>query len=251
MKFSFLGSSDSAGIPVHNCNCVACSNYRDEKRENHSTCAYIKIDDEIILLDAGVYDLTSRFDGEKINTVFLTHFHPDHCVGLLKLRYSNDGINCYHPEDEKGFSDLFKHKHSISYQKLNAFEQIIINGIKFTTIPLIHSKTTFGYLIEYKNYKIAYLTDCSGISKESFKFLQKFEIDYAFIDACYDERKVVGNHMNYLQASEVLDKLKVKNGFLMHISHITLEYILENKIKLKYSYVKENFNLEFQNSLER
>ena len=108
-----------------------------------------------------------------------------------------------------------------------------------------HSKITFGYLIEYKNYKIAYLTDCSGIPKESFDFLQNFEIDYAFIDACYDERRVVGNHLNYLQASEILNELNVKNGFLMHISHITQEYILENEIKLKYPYVEEDFNLIF------
>lgn len=245
MNLNFLGTSDSAGLPVHNCDCAACENYRNEKKENHSTCAYIEIDDEIILIDAGVYDLTTRFDGKKINSIFLTHFHPDHCVGLLKLRYSNDIINCFHPEEEKGFSDLFKHKHSINYVEINPFEQKIINKIKFTALHLKHSKNTFGYLIEYKNYKIAYLTDCSGIPKESFEFLQKFQIDYAFIDACYDERKVVGNHLNYLQASEILDELNVKNGFLMHVSHITQAYILKNNIKLKYPYVKEGFNLKF------
>lgn len=242
MQFSFLGSSDSAGIPVHNCPCEVCKNHRELKIQNLSTCAYIKIDDSIILLDAGIEDISTRFDGNKIEAVVLTHFHADHCLGLLKLRHSNDKINCFHPKDENGFSDLFKHKHSICYNKIKQFETIKIKDISFTSIPLKHSKNTFGYLIEYKNRTIAYLTDCWGICDESLELLKQKDIDYAFIDACYDERKVEGNHLNYLQASEVLDKIGVKEGYLMHISHTTQEYILQNNIKLKYPYVEGNFS---------
>lgn len=245
MKFSFLGSSDSAGLPVHNCKCIACESYRIDKKENHSTCAYIEVDNNIILLDAGIYDLPTKFDSKKIDSIFLTHFHPDHCVGLLKLRYSNDLINCYHPKDEEGFSDLFKYKYSINYASLEPFEKIVLFDITFTAISLKHSKNTFGYLIEYEDKTIAYLTDCNEIPKESFDFLKSKTIDFAFIDACYDERRTTGNHLNYLQASEILDLLNVKNGFLIHISHITQEYIMKNSIKLKYPYIDSKFTLDF------
>lgn len=242
MQFNFLGSSDSAGIPVHNCLCEVCQSYRKEKKQNLSTSAYIQIDDVVILLDAGIEDISSRFDGKKIEAILLTHFHSDHCLGLLKLRFSNDEINCFHPKDENGFSDLFKHKQSIVYNELKPFETIFIKNIAFTTIPLKHSKNTLGYLIEYKNQTIAYLTDCNGISIESLEFLKTKKINYAFIDACYDERKTLGNHLNYLQASEILDKIEVEKGCLMHISHSTQEYILQNNIKLKYPYVKSDFS---------
>ena len=46
-------------------------------------------------------------------------------------------------------------------------------------------------------------------------------------------------------ARKVMDNLNVKNGFLMHISHITQEYILENEIKLKYPYVNGDFSISF------
>lgn len=46
-------------------------------------------------------------------------------------------------------------------------------------------------------------------------------------------------------ARKVMDNLNVKNGFLMHISHITQEYILENDIKLKYPYVSGDFSISF------
>lgn len=239
MKLRFLGTADSAGFPVHNCYCKVCSYHREKGKVNLSTSAYIKgNDNNVILLDAGVENISNIFDGKDIKAIFLTHFHADHCLGLLRLRHSRNMINCYHPKDNIGFSDLFKHKHSIGYNEIEAFETKVINGIKFTAIPLKHSKNTFGYFIEYKNTNIAYLTDCSGLSKEALDFLKSKKINYGFIDACYDERKNTGNHLNYNQASKILDDLKVENGYLMHISHTTLEYILENKIQLKYKYLK-------------
>ncbi len=240
MKIKFIGTADSAGIPVHNCDCKVCTYYRDKNKKNLSTCAYIKINNEYILIDAGIDNISNKFDGKKLNAIFLTHFHADHCLGLLRLRHSKDKINCFHPKDDLGFSDLFKHKHSISYKEVDILEKIVINGISFTSIPLIHSKNTFGYLIEYKNKKLAYLTDCAGIQKKYLDFLKEKHLDLVFIDACYDERKSTGNHLNYIQASNILDTLKVKAGYLIHISHKTQEYILENNIKLKYPYIKEN-----------
>ncbi len=246
MKLTFLGTADSAGIPVHNCNCIVCNDFRAKERINLSTNAYIQYDNKIILLDAGVENISNFFDRKTIRAVVLTHFHADHCLGLLRLRYSKDVIKCFHPKDNLGFSDLFKHKHSIEYKEIDNFEEFVIDEIKFTSIPLKHSKNTLGYLIETPTKKIAYLTDCSSIESSSMEFLKSKDLDLTFIDACYDERKSKGNHLNYLQASNILDEIETKKGFLMHISHTTKEYILENDINLKYSYVEENnsFSLE-------
>lgn len=240
MKLRFLGSADSAGIPVHNCTCSVCNYHRVKNKINLSTSAYIEYENKVILLDAGVENIANIFDKRHINSVFLTHFHADHCLGLLRLRHSKQDILCYHPKDEMGFSDLFKHKHSIKYKQVKEFETIKIDNIKFTALPLIHSKNTFGYFIEINKHNIAYLTDCSDLPKKTMKFLKEKNIDYAFIDACYDQRKEKGNHLNYLQASDILDELKVKNGYLMHISHTTLQYILENEVILKYKYLQAN-----------
>lgn len=243
MIFRFIGTSDSAGIPVHNCTCKVCDLYRKKGKENLSTCAYIEIDKSIILLDAGNESISTTFNEKKIESIFLTHFHADHCLGLLRLRHSQNPINCFHPNDEEGFSDLFKHKHSMNYKTLKEFEQVALKGIHFTSIPLKHSKKTFGYLIEYQNTTIAYLTDCSGIDKKTFDFLSSKKLNYAFLDACYDERTVRGNHLNYLQATQLLDSLHVDKGFLIHISHTTQEYILKNKINLKYPYIDNDYTI--------
>lgn len=250
MKINFLGTSDSAGIPVHNCDCFICTEYRNKKKNNGSTCAYIKNKkNEVILLDAGAENIVSLFDGQKIRAIFLTHFHADHVSGLLRLRYSHDTIECYHPHDEQGFADLFKHKHSIVYHENTPFKKIQIDEITFTPIPLQHSKNTTGYLIEDETSAIAYLTDCAGISQKALDFLKSKSLDECYLDAALfppatkqpeqqnQNQNKKTNHLDFLQAEKILDILSPQKGYLIHAGHVTLKKIHENNIELKYPYL--------------
>lgn len=246
MRFKFLGSADSAGIPVHNCYCTACTQYRNKGIINLATNAALEYDNKVILFDAGIEDISNIFDGKKIQAICLTHFHPDHVLGLLRLRYSHDKIDCYHPKDNLGFSDLFKHKKSINYRENEPLQTIQIDDIKITPIPLKHSKNTTGYVIETPSSSIAYLTDCAGIEEKYLKILQTYHFDYVFLDACFIPPKK-GNHLNFESASNLLDMLNIKNGYLMHQGHETLTHITENKTILKYPYL--GIGAEFELSL--
>ncbi len=237
MKFKFLGTSDSAGIPVHNCHCSSCTSYRKKNITNLATNAVLEYDNKVILFDAGIEDISNILDGKKIQAICLTHFHPDHVLGLLRLRYSQDNINCYHPKDNLGFSDLFKHKKSINYIENKPLLTIQIDDIKITPIPLKHSKNTTGYIIETPSSSIAYLTDCAGIEDKYLKILQTYHFDYVFIDACFIPPKK-GNHLNFESASNLLDMLHLQNGYLMHQGHDTLTHIMENHTELKYQYLE-------------
>jgi len=238
MIIKFLGTADSGGIPSHNCQCLICKEYREKAKINLATCAYITCENgENILLDAGIENIASIFDNKKIKAIFLTHFHPDHALGLLRLRYSADAIDCYHPRDDKGFADLFKHKKSISYQENTPFIPIKIDELTFTPIPLKHSKNTTGYLIEDKNKTIAYLTDCAGIEKQSLDFLLSKDIDECYIDAGLAPTLNNGNHLNYQEATKLLDKIDAKSSHLIHASHHTLNHLKLNNILLKYPFI--------------
>lgn len=236
-ELKFLGTADSGGIPSHNCGCSICQEYRKMGKKSLATSAYIECENkEIILLDAGVEDITTIFDGKKIVGIFLTHFHPDHVLGLLRLRHSSDDINCYHPEDKEGFADLFKHPKSIKFKENTPLKSIKINNMKLTPIPLMHSKNTTGYLIESSKKTVAYLTDCAGISKQSMDYLVSKTIDECYIDACLTPNFSNKNHLNYEEATTLLDMIGAQKSYLIHASHFTLEYIKSNNISLKYNY---------------
>jgi len=245
LKFEFLGTADTGGIPLLQCHCVICEEARRKKVSNRSTSAYLELDDgSVILFDAG-YDLLSEtFNTKPIRAVFLTHFHADHCLGLIRLRKSVDAITCYIPNDAEGFGDLFRHKDSITYKVLEPFEAIDIEGIKIVAVPLLHSKLTHGYVVFTEKNVLAYLTDCASIPEASLEYLKAQTIDHLFLDAAYTPWFESKKHLNWESAGEYIDSISPKNGYLIHASCQTLLPLQVKKIRLKYPYIEQGFNIE-------
>jgi len=245
MKMTFLGTADTGGIPLMGCTCEVCEMARLNKRSNRSTSAFITLHDgSVILFDAGYDGLSDYFNTTKIRAIFLTHFHADHCLGLIRLRKATYPIVCYTPQDAHGFGDLFVHKDSIHYHMLEPFEEVCFEGLTVSAIPLVHSKPTYGYAIETSKSCVAYLTDCAHIDEPSLCFLKKKEIKHLFIDACYTPEFASSKHLNWKSAQAYIDEIGAENGYLMHASCHTLLPLHQNKTPLKYPYIEEGFSVE-------
>lgn len=245
MKFEFLGTADTGGIPLHQCHCVICEEARIKGVSNRSTSAYLQLNDgSVILFDAGYDLLCERFNTTKIRAVFLTHFHADHCLGLLRLRKSVDPITCYIPNDEHGFGDLFLHKDSIDYLVLEPFSSIEIEGVKIVAVPLFHAKPTQGYVIFTCKGVVAYLTDCESIPEASLAYLKAQSIDHLFIDAAYTPWVASKKHLNWESARAYIDEVSPQKGYLIHASCKTLLPLHVKKIRLKYPYIEKGFAIE-------
>lgn len=245
VKFEFLGTSDTGGIPLHRCACPICEEARKIGTINRSTSAYLTLDDgSVILFDAGFDGLMERFNTTSIRAIFLTHFHADHCIGLIRLRKSVDTLTCYTPDDAQGFGDLFIHKDSIEYRVLEAFETIEIGGVKIVAVPLLHSKVTHGYVIFTCKSVFAYLTDCASIPEASLAYLKAQQIDHLFIDAAYTPWFESKKHLNWESAGAYIDAIAPKNGYLIHASCKTLLPLHVKKIRSKYPYIEQGFSIE-------
>ena len=95
MKFEFLGTSDTGGIPLCGCYCEVCEQARINGIQNRSTSAYLTLfDGSVILFDAGYDFLSEKFNTTPIRAMFLPNFHADHCLGLIRLSKSPTTIIC-------------------------------------------------------------------------------------------------------------------------------------------------------------
>src|SRR5690606_32493200 len=143
MGFSleFLGTGDSAQVPVYNCNCIACLRARSDTRLRRGpSSAMVRIAGQQWLIDAGRMDLADVFPAPAITGILQTHYHADHAQGLLHLRW---GVNMPFPVwgagDPAGLAVLYKLPGVLDLSRPRPpVEAPQLAHVKVTALPLQH-----------------------------------------------------------------------------------------------------------------
>ena len=115
--------------------------------------ALVNDNNEILLIDCGIAitDIKSRLnqvglDFNDVKKVLITHMHIDHVKSLRAFDPSNVYLNVVNEMHE--------------YNQFDYYEKLNILGFNIYTLPASHdSPGTTGFLIEYNNEKMVYLTD--------------------------------------------------------------------------------------------
>lgn len=251
LKFTFLGTGDSAQSPVYNCDCVACQrSQQDEQYRRRPASALVETEHGAWLIDSGLSDLTERFAPGFLQGILQTHYHADHAQGLLHLRWGvNMRLPVYGPDDVNGFADLYKHPGILDFsQPFKAFETRQLPGLQVTALPLIHSKLTYGYLlVGEQGQRIAYLTDTVGLSSEVLEHLAAQRLDVLVIDCTYQPLATANrNHNDYSIVLALQQVIQAKQVFLTHISHSFDCWLMEheNTLPKSFAIARDNWGFE-------
>ncbi len=225
MELTFLGTGTSHGIPVITCSCKVCGSRHAKNRRLRSS-VYIKSELSSILIDTTpefrLQAITHKID--KIDGVLYTHTHADHLHGIDDIRPFSvkKDIPLYgRNEDLKEISDRFPYIFNTTPQigggkpnlkTIPVIDKFKIGDLEITPIPIKHGVLDiYGYRIN----NIAYLTDCSGIPKESYKLLEG--LDVLILGALrYKEHST---HFNIDQAITEIKHINPKSAYLTHICH--------------------------------
>lgn len=222
MRVTFLGTGAAGGVPLFGCACTVCERAHREPVFVRRPCsALIESGKTRILLDAGLTDLHERFAPGDLDAIVLTHFHPDHVQGLFHLRWGmGPRIPVYAPPDPEGCADLYKHPGILEFHALSKYEPIKVGDVKWTPLPLIHSKATFGYAIEPSNgSRFAYLTDTLGLPPRTEAFLTDWRPHGLALDCSYPPQTEPKNHNDWTSAIAMIQKINPERAWLTHISH--------------------------------
>lgn len=211
---------------------------------------YIETDNHKILIDVGITckDLESRLNGinvdiNDIDTLLITHSHSDHVKGLMTFCKK---VNPTVYMSDKTFDEL----NLLDFDYISITPSFNIDDIDITTISMSHDVDCHGYIIEYQNNSIVYITDTGYINEKYYEVLNDKTI-YIFesnhdIDMNLHSRKpkiyrdrVVGDygHLSNNQASYYLSKLVGNNTKYIILAHLSEE---DNKEELALSSVNES-----------
>lgn len=226
MKITFLGTGTSQGIPVIGCDCKVCMS--DDLRDKRlRTSVYIETDDAKMVIDTGP-DFRQQMLREKIkhiDAILLTHEHKDHIAGLDDIRSYN--YFQQKPMDIYASGNVMKAlKNEYAYifakEKYPGIPQVIlhyidkepfkINQTEIIPIDVVHLQMPVK---GFRTGKLGYITDASFIPDA--EKLKLHGLDILVINALRAKPHI--SHFNLAQALAIIEELKPKKAFLIHMSH--------------------------------
>lgn len=226
MKFRFLGTGTSNGVPVIGCDCAVCkSNNRRDKRSR--TAAMLETETTRVLIDCGP-DIRMQLmplEFRKINAVLLTHEHYDHAGGIDDLRpycyfgnidiYANDmTVKAVKHNFPYCFAEhLYPGVPKLSLHIIHKHEPMRVGDINILPIEVMHGKLP---ILGYRFGSMAYITDMKAISPDECVYLQGVKT------LVLNALRWTKPHHSHLIIPEAIDfsrRIGASRTFLTHLTH--------------------------------
>lgn len=228
MKFTFLGTGTSQGIPVIACPCEVCHS-QDPHDNRLRSSGMLQVEGKTLVFDTGPdfrFQML-RWKVKDLDAVIFTHPHKDHTAGLDDVRPFNfllnkaihvyaNSLTIHSLKGEFPYifaQDKYPGAPEIEVHEIIGEQPFNASGILLTPIAVLHGKmTVLGY--RYQNF--AYITDANFISEESLVKLKG--LDTLVINAL----RITPHHSHFslAEAIEMVNIIQPKQAYLTHISHL-------------------------------
>lgn len=246
MRFIFLGTGTSSGIPAIACRCAVCTSADPRDRRLRAGAA-------IVFRDAGGHERTILIDATpdlrqqalahglgRCDAILFTHNHVDHTFGLDEVRRFNvvqrSAIEVYaEAATMEHLRRIYRHifdRHnnvndsfvaSLTPRPLEPGEPLDLFGLRVTPLRLMHGRLPIlgfrfdaaGSGIAAPFLPMAYCTDVSEIPEATFPALAG--VRTLALDALRHEPH--DTHLTVEQATAVARRVGAAETWFIHIAH--------------------------------
>ena len=229
IKFTFLGTGASAGIPVIGCECKVCRSFSSYNKRSRSA-ALIETATGKYLIDAGPDFRTQALahDLKSLKGLIITHAHFDHIAGFDDLK-----ALCFRSFDPLPIllsKETSAHVNRMFSYLFTDLSTGLSSGRFYEYIlPELHGKLEFeGLELSYVTYyqagmsvngfrigNLAYLSDIKEFDSAIFNYLQGVET--LIISAL--RHGPSNQHLSINEAILFAKNIAAKKVYMTHISH--------------------------------
>ncbi|MET0588443.1 MAG: MBL fold metallo-hydrolase [Novosphingobium sp.] len=227
MKLIVLGSGTSTGVPRLGNDWGNCDPNEPKNRRSRVSIIVENIAGARLLVDTSP-DLRSQLlaqNIEKVDAVFWTHDHADHCHGiddLRPMRYGRTGPLPGYGADEtvrrlrQRFSYVFSGEYGYpTIVEIDTLDRLrICAGFSVASCQMPHGPArSTGYRFECDGKSIGYATDFSAITREMVELFTG--TDVLVVDCL--RRESHPTHANLAMALELTEACRVGTTVLTHL----------------------------------
>ena len=232
MKFRFIGTGTSVGVPQIGCSCPTCTS--TDPRDRRRRCgAYVTAGRARFLIDTPpeMREACLEYGIAKVDAVVLTHAHMDHVAGFDDVRRfntRNGGVpmRCFAMrETVEAMHRIFPYIGDKPNEKglfrpmINFVEddRFSIGGVQVERVRVEHGFPCCGYRLDESasGASLGYVSDCHGLSDEAVAARKGVDV---MVLNCLREREHP-THLNWAAARAYLELIAPRRAYLIHMCH--------------------------------
>lgn len=228
MRFTFLGTGTSQGVPVIGCECPVCRS--DDPRDKRlRSSALVETQGRRLLIDAGP-DLRQqllRAGVKDLDAVLLTHEHMDHIAGMDDLRaisFAHEPPKAVDVHADRSTLEAVRRVYQYAFAQtrypgipefsLHTVERSAFHagGVDVLPVEVMHLHMP---VLGYRIGGLTYITDAKTIPDAEKDKVRGCEV--LVLNALRHQAHIA--HLNLSEALALVEELRPGRAYLTHISH--------------------------------
>ena len=228
-EITFLGTGTSNGIPVIGCDCDVCRS-NDPRDRRTRTSALVRYDEHTVLIDTATELRTQALANNvrRVDAVLMTHAHADHTGGFDDLRRFNELQGEHIPVfADPGTASMLRERYAYTFTDVYPFyggkPDLLLHeidgpfalfGREIVPVLVLHGRLP---ITGFRFGDLAYITDAKEIPDSSLDLLD--DLDVLVLNAL--RVRSHPTHLSFSEAIEVVQTVRPRRAFLVHLSHET------------------------------